>query len=89
MSRCLFGHEFTCDSGNCIEIDKRCDQIKDCEDRSDEENCNFVRLSKTYSKVIPPEPSNTSKPLDILTYVKIISIDTIDTINTTKYYKYY
>ena len=28
MSKCKFGSQFTCDSGNCIDLDKRCNQMK-------------------------------------------------------------
>ena len=81
MSRCKFGTQFTCSSGNCIDLDKRCNQVKDCEDASDEEECKLIQLPETYREVQPPEPLNNSEPLDIITYIKIVSIDSIDTID--------
>ena len=81
MSTCSFGTQFTCDSGFCIELYKRCNQIKDCEDESDENDCKLIQLPNSYREVQPPEPLNSSEPLNIVTYVKIVSIDSIDTIN--------
>ena len=81
MSKCRFGMEFTCDSGNCINLDKRCNQVKDCDDASDEDKCKLIQLPETYREVQPPEPLNNSEPLAITTYIKIVSIDSIDTIN--------
>ena len=34
LSRCEFGDEFTCDSGHCIDIMKKCDGFIDCADSS-------------------------------------------------------
>ena len=81
MSNCRFGEEFTCDSGNCIKMQDRCDQVPQCDDSSDENGCKMVHLPQTYRKVQPPEPVNSSKPLRIKTFIKIVSIDIIDTIN--------
>ena len=39
VSRCEFGREFTCNSGHCIDINKRCNNVNDCDDNSDEEKC--------------------------------------------------
>ena len=81
LSKCKFGKQFTCNSGTCIDLQKRCNQNIDCGDGSDEEGCKLIHLPATYRKIQPPEPVDDSKPLDIITSIKIISIDTIDTIN--------
>ena len=46
--------EFTCDDGQCIDINKRCDQIIHCRDESDEQNCNLLFLKEGYNLEIPP-----------------------------------
>ena len=48
-------NEFSCDSGNCIDLMKRCDKLDDCEDGSDEHLCHLLRVdSSRYRKVDPP-----------------------------------
>jgi len=81
MSKCRFGEEFTCDSGNCIALDKRCNQNKDCDDESDENGCRLVQFPETYRKIQPPAPQSSSEPLPIYTFIEIIGIDEIDTLN--------
>ena len=75
MSGCLEGN-FTCNDGQCVSMDQRCDQLPDCRDKSDEENCNIVVLEKSYNKNVPPiisqnEGANVSVSIDILKLVDI------------------
>ena len=75
MSGCLEGN-FTCNDGQCVSMELRCDQIPDCRDKSDEENCNIVVLEKSYNKNVPPVTArnkrvNVSISLDILKLVDI------------------
>ena len=44
ISKCRVGHHFTCDSGVCINLRKRCDQIIDCDDASDERGCSLIQI---------------------------------------------
>ena len=53
MSGCLEG-SFTCDDGQCIRMEQRCDQLPDCRDKSDERNCKILVLEKDYNKNVPP-----------------------------------
>ena len=46
--------EFTCDDGQCIQMRDRCDQILDCRDKSDEQNCKIIILKDGYNNAIPP-----------------------------------
>ena len=46
--------QFTCDSGHCINIFRRCDDIQNCDDNSDEHNCEIVDVPDNYKK----EPTN-------------------------------
>ena len=54
MSGCKTDGEFTCDDGQCVTMEERCDQIPDCRDRSDEENCQLLVKVKGYNKEVPP-----------------------------------
>lgn len=41
--------EFECDGGRCIPISHKCDDIEDCHDGTDEQNCENVHEGSFYS----------------------------------------
>ena len=47
-------NQFTCNDGDCIRIDLRCNGDTDCDDQSDEVGCRSISLGKSYSKDDPP-----------------------------------
>jgi hypothetical protein len=80
LSVCYPGTEFTCDSGQCIPLSKRCNQISECLDGSDEENCHIVHIPKSYNKLLAPgEYGKDESSVSLNSRVNIISIDIIDT----------
>ena len=42
--------EFTCDSGDCVEMKKRCNHIPNCQDESDEKGCKKMVFHERYKK---------------------------------------
>merc|ERR1712016_34557 len=46
--------EFTCDDGQCIKMEKRCDNLPNCRDKSDEVQCTLWQDEEGYNKRIPP-----------------------------------
>lgn len=47
-------NEFTCWSGDCIKMEERCDNAFDCNDKSDENNCQLLVLEESYKSSVPP-----------------------------------
>ena len=74
MSGCTEGN-FTCDDGQCVRMDLRCNQLSDCRDKSDEKNCRILILEDGYNKEVPPvssnDPVNVSISIDLLRLVDI------------------
>ena len=66
--------EFTCDDGKCISMDKRCNQLQNCRDESDEIGCQILKLKYGYQGGITcgasDEPRKSSKAID-----KCVNID--------------
>ena len=46
--------QFTCDDGQCVKMKERCDQVPQCEDQSEEQNCKVLILQHGYNKKVPP-----------------------------------
>ena len=76
--------EFTCDDGQCIEMERRCDQVTgkepNCRDESDENGCQLIILKNNYKKNIPPVgqaddgspiPANVSISITLMKVVEI------------------
>ena len=81
FSTCNFPAEFTCNSGTCVDIFKRCDNRKDCSDGSDETDCSMLRLSESYDKSLPPlKPDDAAEANDIYTMIEIVNVDFVDTV---------
>ena len=79
MSGCKDG-QFTCNDGQCVSMDQRCDQLPHCRDKSDERGCDILVLEGGYNMNIPPISSdekgkkiavNVSTSIDIFKLVDI------------------
>ena len=74
MSGCQEGN-FTCNNGQCISMDKRCNQLPDCRDESDEKSCRILLVRDGYNKKIPPyvldDPVDVSVSIELLRLVAI------------------
>ena len=53
FTTCIPG-QFTCNDGQCVGIEKRCDQTTHCKDQSDEENCHIIQMKSSYNEKIAP-----------------------------------
>ena len=90
LSRCKEG-EFTCANGQCIKMEKRCDQVTgkepNCRDKSDENGCELIIFENNYNKNIPPfeetinekgeEVAQTNVRISI-TLMKVVEIEEVD-----------
>ena len=78
MSGCQKGN-FTCNDGQCVSMDQRCNQLPDCRDKSDERNCDILLLEEGYNKNVPPinstAPVNVSISIDLMKLVDIAEED--------------
>ena len=78
--------EFTCNNGQCVNMKKRCNQLSNCRDKSDELNCQILILEEGYNKRVPPispasliedlvEPVRVKTSLSLL---KVVAIEEED-----------
>ena len=81
LTGCLDG-SFTCDNGQCVPMDKRCNQLTECPDKSDEKGCNLLVLEESYNKNIPPISS--SKEGEILKVHVLVSIDLLNLVRINR-----
>ena len=80
LSTCEFGEEYTCNSGHCIAVQKRCNRVKDCKDNSDEEDCHLIEIPSTYKKIgFPKRREGSNSSVTLKAHVLIESINLIDT----------
>ena len=85
LSGCKEDH-FTCYDGQCINITKRCDQIPNCKDHSDEKGCQILFLEEGYNMRVPPvdkieEEMDKIIPVPVnvsLALLKVVNIDEED-----------
>ena len=84
--------EFTCDNGVCIAMEKRCDQRSDCQDVSDEKNCQMVNIDRSNylaSKPPPPLHGDTLVTVEIrIDFMEVLEILEVDQIFRSKYTLY-
>ena len=77
LTGCRSG-EFTCENGECIKIEERCDQNVDCRDKSDEKHCRLVHFDVGYDKNIAP--FNFDKTTKAVNPVKVTVFMTIENV---------
>ena len=68
--------EFTCSDGQCIPMERRCDQLPDCRDESDEQECKLLVLKKGYNKNIAPVSRNSNDrvvPVNVTISIMLIA----------------
>ncbi|KAK8407258.1 hypothetical protein O3P69_002069 [Scylla paramamosain] len=69
--------QFPCDNGQCVAQDRRCDQVSDCYDESDEQNCLVISVPDEYQKRVTPPPTSEGA-LTLLFSLEITSVRNFD-----------
>ena len=87
LTGCNLEGEFTCEDGQCIRMDQRCNQLPNCRDKSDERGCERLVLEEGYIKNVPPITANLSGadesilPVHVkiaITLMKVVEIEETD-----------
>ena len=82
LTGCTEG-DFTCDDGQCVRMEERCNQVPDCRDESDENGCQLVAFKNNYKKEIPPigrAKDGRAIPANVdisITLMKVVEIEEI------------
>lgn len=80
LSACGEKH-YMCDSGQCIDVEARCDAKDDCDDETDEDNCSILEVPEGYRSFKPPknaeEPGNPLEPDVLFQFVRFLEIDDV------------
>ena len=77
LSQC-YPDKFTCTSGHCIHLEDKCNIDVDCDDQSDEDQCDFIKIGNSYNKFLLPVSPN-SEPCIIYINASIIAFPLIST----------
>ena len=76
------GDQFTCNDGTCIALEKRCNDIFECKDDSDENDCETLVIQESsYRKGLPP--ISLSGKTSIAVSVTVDSVTKIDELEMT------
>ena len=67
--------EFTCDSGHCVTLSTRCDSFQNCDDRSDEDGCDLIRLTPDQRRSITSVPLKAQKIRLIFEFLTVPEIN--------------
>ena len=84
LTGCVDG-QFTCDDGQCVMMEERCNQIPNCRDESDERLCELVVLKDGYNKKVPPIATVSATDMTLvpvpvtisITLLKIVSMEEV------------
>ena len=71
LTGCNIFREFTCDDGQCVKMEERCNQLPNCKDKSDELNCKILSLENGYNKRVPPVGTMSSGNITLLRKVEV------------------
>ena len=77
FSACL-PNKYTCNSGYCIPLHEKCTTELNCDDESDEQNCNYLQMKDSYSKEILPLNKNRN-PCIVYINATVFAFPSIDT----------
>ena len=66
--------QFTCDDGQCVKMDQRCNQLPNCGDESDETGCEILVLKHGYKKRVPPIKSERKSDDNVVPVAVSISL---------------
>ena len=73
--------DFTCNDGQCVTMEQRCDQLPNCRDESDEKDCKLVVLKKGYNKNVPPITTVSDTDFTLVPAPVHISISLLKIVN--------